>query len=232
MITLDQLLASDAVENEFVDPHRAPRPAPIVLEGQYAKLIPLQGEHADELYEPSHGPDREDLWRFLSDGPYEGLEDFRAAIERKASSEDALFFAIIDHASGKVSGYASYMRIDPVNRCLEVGNILFTPALQKTRGATEAMYLMARHAFEDLGYRRYEWKCNSLNRPSIRAALRLGFRFEGVFEQHMIVKARNRDTAWFAMLDRDWPERRAAFDRWLAPENFDSSGRQISPLRP
>jgi RimJ/RimL family protein N-acetyltransferase len=118
------------------------------------------------------------------------------------------------------------MRIEPAHRVIEVGGILFTPRLQRTVGATEAMYLMARHVFEDLGYRRYEWKCNALNAPSRRAALRLGFTFEGVFRQHMIVKGRNRDTAWFSMLDSEWPQRKAAFERWLDPSNFNAEGRQ------
>jgi RimJ/RimL family protein N-acetyltransferase len=122
------------------------------------------------------------------------------------------------------------MRIDPVHRGIEVGSILYTPALQRTTGATEAMYLMARHAFEDLGYRRYEWKCNALNQPSRRAALRFGFTFEGIFRQHMIVKGRNRDTAWYSMLDSEWPARKAAFERWLNPANFDAGGRQKTPL--
>ena len=118
------------------------------------------------------------------------------------------------------------MRIEPVHRVIEVGNILFTPSLQRTRGATEAQYLLARHAFDDLRYRRYEWKCNARNEPSRRAALRFGFTFEGIFRQHMIVKGRNRDTAWFSMVDSDWPARRAAFERWLSPRNFDDAGRQ------
>jgi RimJ/RimL family protein N-acetyltransferase len=129
-------------------------------------------------------------------------------------------------------GYASYLRIEPSHRVIEVGNILYTPRLQRTRGATEAMFLMARHAFEDLRYRRYEWKCNALNEPSRRAALRLGFRFEGIFRQHMLIKGRNRDTAWYAMLDGEWPERKAAFEQWLSPENFDAAGGQIRRLGP
>ena len=122
------------------------------------------------------------------------------------------------------------MRIEPAHRVIEVGSILYTPALQQTTGATEAMYLMARHVFEDLGYRRYEWKCNALNQSSRRAALRLGFTFEGIFRQHMIVKGRSRDTAWFSMLDSEWPARKAAFERWLSPANFDREGRQREPL--
>ena len=144
----------------------------------------------------------------------------------KAKSVDPFFFAIIDHATGLPVGQASYLRIEPAHRAIEVGHIIFAPALQRSIGATEAMYLMARHVFDDLGYRRYEWKCNALNQPSRRAALRLGFTFEGIFRQHMIIKGRNRDTAWFSLLDSEWPLRRANFEQWLAPSNFDSSGRQ------
>jgi RimJ/RimL family protein N-acetyltransferase len=128
------------------------------------------------------------------------------------------------------AGYASYMRIDPAHGVVEVGNILLSPSLQRTTAATEAMYLMARHVFDDLGYRRYEWKCNAENQPSRRAALRLGFKFEGIFRQHMVIKDRNRDTAWFAMLDREWPERKRAFEAWLDPENFDARGVQKTSL--
>ncbi len=152
-----------------------------------------------------------------------------ASIQRTRSSRSRrirCFFAITDNASGTVVGQASYLRIDPGNRVIEVGNIIFTPALQHTVGATEAMFLMARHVFDDLGYRRYEWKCNALNQPSRRAALRLGFTFEGIFRQHMIVKGRNRDTAWFGMLDLEWPRLRANFEQWLSPDNFDEAGRQ------
>src|SRR5262249_47942743 len=150
--------------------------------------------------------------------------------EHKASTDDPLFFGIVDGATGCAAGYASYMRIEPAHRAIEVGGILYTPALQRTRGATEAMYLMARHAFEDLGYRRYEWKCDSQNEPSRRSALRLGFTFEGIFRQHMIVRGRNRDTAWYSIIDNEWPSRKQAFQRWLDPGNFDEKGRQRSPL--
>ena len=166
----------------------------------------------------------------MSEGPFSDRGSFDARLVQKAASQDPLFFTIVDKASRRPVGLASYLRIDPVNRVIEVGHILFTPALQRTAGGTEAMYLMARHAFEDLGYRRYEWKCNALNDPSRRAALRLGFQFEGIFRQHMIVKGRNRDTAWFAMLDSEWPARKAAFDRWLEPSNFDAEGRQKRSL--
>jgi len=149
---------------------------------------------------------------------------------RKAVADDAVFLAIVDAASHRAVCYASYMRIDPPNRVIEVGNVLFTPVLQGTTGATEAMYLMARHAFDDLGYRRYEWKCNALNEPSRRAALRFGFAFEGIFRQHMIIKGANRDTAWYSMLDGEWPDRKRAFEEWLSPSNFDTQGRQKRTL--
>lgn len=162
----------------------------------------------------------------MADGPYRDYETFEAAIRKKAESEDPLFFAIVDPRSGGALGYASFLRIEPNHRVIEVGSIVYSPALQRTPGATEAMYLMSRYVFEQLGYRRYEWKCHALNERSRRAALRLGFQFEGIFRQHMIVKGRNRDTAWFSMLDREWPERKQNFERWLAPENFDAHGRQ------
>ncbi len=214
-----------------VDPTPAPRPQPTVLAGRVVTLRPFDrlGD-AEALYHATHGPEKDDLWRYMSEGPFAGRADFDAAFDRNAGSSDPFFFAIVDNATGVPVGQASYLRIEPRHRVIEVGNILFTPALQRSIGATEAMYLMARHAFEDLGYRRYEWKCNALNQPSRRAALRLGFVFEGVFRQHMIIKGRNRDTAWFAMLDAEWPLRRENFERWLAPSNFDSTGGQILSL--
>ena len=197
------------------------------LAGRAVTLVPLNADaHADALFEGANGGERDRVWTYLFDGPYPDRAAFRANIASKAMSEDPLFFAVIDNASGKAVGYQTFLRIEPKHRVIEVGAIMYTPALQRTIGATEAQYLFARHVFDDLGYRRYEWKCNSLNAPSRRAALRLGFSFEGVFRQHMIVKDRNRDTAWFSMLDSEWPARRAAFEQWLAPENFDSSGRQ------
>ena len=141
-----------------------------------------------------------------------------------------MFFAIVDLASGAASGMASYLNIVPANGCIEIGHIWFAPPLQKTRAATEAIFLMIRHAFEDLAYRRVEWKCNSLNEASKRAARRFGFTYEGTFRQHMVIKGRNRDTAWFAMLDHEWPAIRAAFERWLDPDNFDAAGRQRKSL--
>jgi RimJ/RimL family protein N-acetyltransferase len=174
--------------------------------------------------------EHEDLWTYLSDGPYTERALFERALKNKAASQDPRFFAIVDLRSGLATGYVSYLRIKPQHRSIEVGSILYGPALQRTVGATEAMFLMARHAFEDLRYRRYEWKCNALHSRSRQAALRLGFQFEGIFRQHMIVKGRNRDTAWYSMLDSEWPARKAAMEHWLDPGNFDAAGKQKKKL--
>jgi RimJ/RimL family protein N-acetyltransferase len=212
-----------------MDATPAERPRHTLIEGRYVTLQALSGDaHADTLFNSVQGHDS--LWDYMSDGPFADREAFRASIEKKAVSTDPLYFVIIDNQSADAVGYASYLRIEPTHRVIEVGNILYTPRLQRTRGATEAMFLMARHAFEDLRFRRYEWKCNALNEPSRRAALRLGFRFEGIFRQHMIIKGRNRDTAWYAMLDGEWPDRKAAFERWLLPDNFDAEGKQLRNL--
>jgi RimJ/RimL family protein N-acetyltransferase len=214
----------------FVLPARYP--ARVTLDGRYTRLEPLDAEaHAEALFEITSGRENDDLWLYLADGPFESADAFRDEIARKAGSAEAVFFAILDAARRRPMGYASYMRIEPGHGVIEVGNVLFSHPLQGTTGATEAMYLMARHAFEDLGYRRYEWKCNALNAPSRAAALRLGFTFEGIFRQHMVIKAQNRDTAWFSMIDGEWPRLRTAFDRWLDPSNFDAQGRQRATLR-
>jgi RimJ/RimL family protein N-acetyltransferase len=211
----------------LVEGSPARRPQRTTLPGRVVTLGPLDPEaHGDALYEGIRGEAGDRLWQYLFEGPFADRSAFETHLRRIAASEDPLFFAILDNASGSAVGYASYMRIEPVHRVIEVGSILYTPRLQQTTLATEAMYLMARHVFEDLGYRRYEWKCNALNAPSRRAALRFGFRFEGVFRKHMIVKGRNRDTAWFSMLDSEWPVRKANFERWLAASNFDQDGRQ------
>lgn len=209
----------------------AKKPERTTLPGRVVSMVPLDPEaHAEAIYKGSHGDGRESLWDWLFDGPFPDLVSFTVSLKQKAASQDPLFFAILDNQTRRALGHATYLRIEPAHRVIEVGNILYTTDLQRTIGATEAMYLMARHVFEDLGYRRYEWKCNALNAPSRRAALRLGFSFEGIFRQHMIVKGRNRDTAWFSMLDSEWPSRKAAFERWLAPGNFDAEGMQLSKL--
>ena len=205
----------------------AKRPSRTTLQGKLVTLVPLDPvAHGDALYEATRGAAADQLWLYLFEGPFPRRADFDSHLKRAAASEDPLFFAILDRASGTAVGYAAYMRIEPVHRVIEVGSILYTPQLQRTPLATEAMYVMGRHVFEDLGYRRYEWKCNALNAPSRRAALRFGFTFEGIFRQHMIVKDRNRDTAWFSMLDSEWPARKASFERWLDPSNFGPDGRQ------
>lgn len=206
-------------------PARPPEPD-LVLEGRHVRLVRIDPEaHADALYDGSHGAGHEALWQYLFPEPFADKAAFRAYLEKAAAASDPFMLAILDRATGEAIGHATYMRIEPAHRVIEVGNILYTPRLQRGPGGTEAMYLMAKHAF-DLGYRRYEWKCNDLNAPSRRAAHRYGFTYEGTFRQHMIVKGRNRDTAWYALLDGDWPARRRAFETWLDPANFDGEGRQ------
>ena len=206
-----------------------PLPSRIPLPGWHVTLEPLDAErHSADLWQAVHG--RDEVWTYLADGPYAGGDELRRALEEKQNGSSAVFFAILPAVTGRAAGYASYMRIDPANGAIEVGNILLSPLLQRTVAATEAMYLMARHVFEDLGYRRYEWKCNANNAPSRRAALRYGFTFEGIFRQHMVIKGQNRDTAWFSMLDGEWPARKAAFEAWLDSANFDANGQQIKSL--
>ncbi|HEY6993694.1 MAG TPA: GNAT family protein [Xanthobacteraceae bacterium] len=205
----------------------AARPVHTTLRGRLVTVTGIEpAAHADALYEGTHGPGKEKLWLYLSDGPFPDRASFRAYLEKRARSDDPLSFAIVHNATGRAVGHASYMRITPEHRVIEVGNIFYTPMLARSAAGTEAMYLMAKHVFEDLGYRRYEWKCNALNETSRQAALRLGFSFEGIFRQHMIQKGRSRDTAWYSMLDREWPSRKARFEKWLSPENFDAAGRQ------
>lgn len=214
----------------LVDPAPARRPERITLHGRFVTLVPLEAAHADDLFDAACGEGREAPWTYLFDGPFTDRALFSEHIARKAASGDPLFYAILDRASGRAVGHATLMRIEPAHRVIEVGNILFAPVLQRTPGATETMALLAGYVFDDLGYRRYEWKCNDLNAPSKAAAVRLGFSFEGVFRQHMIVKARTRDTAWFAMLDSEWPACHAAFEAWLAPDNFDAQRQQRRSL--
>jgi RimJ/RimL family protein N-acetyltransferase len=213
-----------------IDPAPAPRPERVTLPGRFVTVAPLTSDHAASLFALSSGAQNAGLWTYLFNGPFDDLTEFAADVEAKAKAQDPLYFAVVENATGRAVGYQSLMRIDPAHRVVEVGGILYTPPLQGTAGSTEAQYLFAKYVFDTLGYRRYEWKCNDRNAPSRRAALRLGFSFEGVFRQHMIVKSRSRDTAWFSMLDGEWPARRAAFEAWLAPENFDAQGRQKQRL--
>jgi RimJ/RimL family protein N-acetyltransferase len=214
-----------------VDASPARRPDRTTLRGRLVTVVPLDpAVHEEALFAGTHGADKDKLWLYLGEGPFADRAAFRDYLDKRAKSEDPLSFAIVQNATREAAGHAAYMRISLEHRVIEVGNIFYAPSLARSAAATEAMYLMARHVFEDLGYRRYEWKCNALNEPSRRAALRLGFSFEGVFRRHMIQKGRSRDTAWYAMLDREWPERKARFEGWLSPENFDAAGRQGTRL--
>ena len=199
------------------------------LEGELVRLEPVDvARHAGQLFAAqSSAPE---LWAYLPYGPFESETAFRVWLAERAASSDPLFYAIIERMSGRALGMASFLRVEQGHGVIEVGHIWYSPALQRTRLATEAMYVMARHVFDDLRYRRYEWKCNALNEPSRRAAVRLGFTFEGVFRQHMVIKGENRDTAWYSMLDGEWPAAKAAFEAWLRPENFDAEGSQLRSL--
>lgn len=203
------------------------RPARKTLEGRYVVLEPLDAvRHGDGLYAVATAPDADDRFRWLFESRPESREAFQAWLEKVAASEDPLFFAVIDKASGKVVGRQTLMRIDTTYGVIEIGNILWGADMARTPAATEAQFLFARHVFDDLGYRRYEWKCNAGNEPSKRAAARFGFSPEGVFRQHMIVKGENRDTAWYSILDKEWPALRQAYEAWLDPANFAEDGRQ------
>lgn len=201
------------------------------MQGRFARVEPLDAvRHAADLFAANGADVDARMWTYLGYGPFASLADYRAWIEVSAKSSDPLFHAIVDLSSGKAAGVASYLRIDAAVGVIEVGHIALSPALQRTPAATEAMWLMMRRVFEELGYRRYEWKCDALNAPSRRAAERLGFTYEGTFRQATIYKGRNRDTAWFSIIDKEWPAIDAAFRTWLTPENFDETGRQRQSL--
>jgi RimJ/RimL family protein N-acetyltransferase len=212
-----------------VDATPARRPDAVSLSGRFGSVERLDaGSHGERLWEALAGQDR--VWTYMAYGPFAERSAFLGWLDGRQALADPFYYAVVDPVRGPV-GLATLMAIRPEMRVVEVGHIVLAPAAQRTRLATEAQYLLARHAFETLGYRRYEWKCDALNAASRRAALRFGFVFEGIFRNHMIVKDRNRDTAWFAMTDADWPARKAAFERWLAPDNFDAAGRQRTSLR-
>ena len=215
-----------------VDGPTAKAPQPTTIPGRLITLVPLNiASHGRHLFEAtSSGPEKYALWQYMLDGPWDDYESFHRDLLARETATDAVFFTIISNATGLPLGITGYLAIRPAAGVIEVGSVLFSPALQRTPAATEVNYLVAKHAFEDLGYRRYEWKANALNKPSLQAAERLGFTFEGIFRQHMIIKGRNRDTAWFSMLDGEWPERKAAFEKYLDPANFDEEGRQREPL--
>lgn len=208
-----------------------PRPPRTPMVGQYAVLEPVQVEkHAADLFSAyMEAPDGRD-WTYLSVERPDSEPRFREYLTRLTTSDDPLHHAIVDRATGRALGTASFMRIEPAHGVVEVGHITYSPALKRTRIATEAMYLMMKRAFDELGYRRYEWKCDSLNAPSRTAALRFGFTFEGIFRKAIIYKGRSRDTAWYSITDEEWPGVRGAFESWLDPRNFDGEGRQGSKL--
>ena len=225
--------------NELGQPIGAPlpnwtprvRPPRTSVEGRFCRVEPLDpGRHAAELFTAySEDPEGRN-WTYLPDGPFASFELYRDWIEAASLGDDPLRHTIVDLRSGSGVGIASYMRIEPAIGVIEVGGINFSPRLQRTPAATEAMYLMMRRVFDELGYRRYEWKCDALNAPSRAAALRLGFQYEGLFRQATTYKGRNRDTAWFSVIDGDWPALRAAFERWLDSANFDTDGSQRASL--
>lgn len=203
------------------------------LEGKLILLEPLEAErHAGPLYAASHESEvAKRVWTYLPDGPFENFASFGEWAARMQSEPDRLFFALRDKQTERLGGMATYLDIRPAMGTIEVGYIWFAPFLQQTRQATEALFLMLRYAFDELKYRRMQWRCNTLNEKSRAAAVRLGFAFEGVFYQHMIVKGHNRDTAWYSILDYEWPRIRSNFERWLVPSNFDAQGRQKLSLR-
>lgn len=200
------------------------------MEGRFCRVVPLNPEaHAAWLYSANKADAADGMWTYLPYGPFDTLDSYRAWMKQNCQGDDPLFYAILDRATGRAAGVASYLRISPDSGSIEVGHIQYSPSLQRTPAATEAMYLMMERAFK-LGYRRYEWKCDALNAPSRAAAQRLGFSFEGIFHQATVVKGRNRDTAWYSVLDAEWPALNGAFLRWLGPQNFDERGRQLERL--
>jgi RimJ/RimL family protein N-acetyltransferase len=211
--------------------HERPRPPRSAMTGNYCKVEPLNPDvHATDLYQ-AYAKDKDHRnWTYLPYGPFSSFQDYQTWLKIECLSDDPLFHAIIDIETAKAVGVASYLRIEPSVGVIEVGHIHYSPQLQKTAAATEAMYLMMRRVFDELGYRRYEWKCDALNAGSRKAAVRLGFLFEGVFRQATIYKGRNRDTAWYSIIDREWPMLKKAFEKWLNPANFDTEGQQRESL--
>lgn len=208
-------------------------PQRTLLQGSSVRLLPLDPERdVQALYLAEHAADADPhQWDYLAVGPFQNQHDFKAWLKTCASTSDPLFFSVIDQQSGLASGVLSYLAITPEHGSIEIGHVWFSARLQRTRQATEAIYLLARHAFDDLGYRRLEWKCNALNLRSRQAALRFGFTAEGVFRQHRVFKGKNRDTAWFSLLDNEWPAQRAVFEAWLRADNFDGNGHQKKSLQ-
>ena len=217
---------------EPVDDTPGVLPSLVRIEGQYTILEALSVEkHAEDLL-AVYGPDSpREMWTYLFQEPVADMEELVSLLNQMLDRKDRFFYAILDRETGKALGTFSLMRIDQANRTIEVGAVTFPPALKQTRMGTEAHYLLARYVFEELNYRRYEWKCDALNLPSRRAAERLGFVYEGTFRQAVVYKGRTRDTDWLSMIDKDWPKVKACLETWLCPENFDKNGRQYKSLR-
>lgn len=219
-----------AIGDPVPDWHEPPRPSNEPITGRLCRIERLDPErHAEALFEANRTDAENRNWTYLPYGPFDSLDAYRRWMEMECMNDDPMFHAVIDASTGTAVGVASYLRISPAHGVIEVGHINYSPLLQNTPAATETMFLMMRRVFE-LGYRRYEWKCDALNEKSCAAARRLGFTFEGTFRQAMVIKGRNRDTAWFSILDSEWPVRRSAFERWLDPANFDANGRQRTRL--
>lgn len=208
------------------------RPKPMVLEGRFTRLEPVaKDKHGDQLFAAATASDSDQRFRYLPEVTPKDPAQFRPWLDHAQFSEDPLFFAVIDKKTNTAEGRQSLMRIDPANGVIETGHIYWGSKISQTPVTTEAFYLFARYIFDELGYRRFEWKCNNENEPSKRAALRFGMTAEGVFRQAAIVKGKNRDTAWFSLLDHEWPILKRAFEKWLAPNNFDQNGQQIHRLQ-
>lgn len=225
---MERLISSDRLSK--LPSGRAPERR--FLEGRLAVVEPLDiSQHSEPLYLASHEtPEAKQIWTYLPDGPFNQFSDFKAWLGAMANNPDRAVFAVRDRATARIGGMVTYLDIRPSHGSIEVGYIWFAPFLQRSSQATDALFLMLSYAFDDLGYRRMQWRCNALNEKSRAAAVRLGFTYEGVFYQHMVVKGYNRDTAWYSILDGEWPRIRTNFEAWLAPSNFDSKGRQKRSL--
>ena len=231
MNTVSAYLFRQAVGPLLANPASAKVPERIVLEGRFARLEPLDAKaHGDQLFAASSPADAPARFAYLPEEPGMDRSAFDAWIANRAASSDPLFFAVIDKRTGTIEGRQTLMRIDPANQAIEIGNIYWGPAISRTPVTTEANFLFAQYAFDALGYRRYEWKCNALNVPSRKAALRFGFTYEGHFRRSNIVKGRSRDTSWFSIIDEEWPAIKRGYEAWLSPENFDSQGQQRDTL--
>lgn len=219
------------IGESITDWQPAKMPGSQMLNGQYCSLEPLNKEkHAQKLFSVLH-QNPGDSWTYLPYGPFQHLHEFESWIDKYLLEKDSFFYAILDQKTNEPIGICAYLRINQEHGVIEIGHLHFSSLLQKTPAATDAMYMMMKQAFDDLGYRRYEWKCHSMNKPSWRAAERLGFKFEGIFRQHLIVKKHNRDTAWFSILDHEWPLLKNKFERWLDRTNFDEASRQLIKLQ-